>query len=304
MRIFLCARICFFFLLVLAACASPLDSTPPIIFSRDFVTPSPAPRASVAPLPTLTQNFSATPRVVGSPAPTVPSNFKLLAHNSLDARRNNGGLAIANNCAYVGSRGGAQPIAVLDISNPTQPTLIGRVTLARGMDARELRAVSDLNLLVVMTIDLGANQRAANGVHLYDIRDCRAPKFIAAFDFGDVAPHEFHLWRDPQRPARLLAFVAMFSAARGIQVIDLSDPVRPTRVVEWNYGVTIHSISISDDGTRAFIAAWDAGLLIADSSEIAESKSNPTLRAISHLPYANSSTHSAVSIPARRLVIL
>ncbi|MBI3538001.1 MAG: hypothetical protein HY070_10645, partial [Chloroflexi bacterium] len=134
--------------------------------------------------------------------------------------------------------------------------------------------------------------------------DCRAPKFIAAFDFGVVAPHEFFLWRDPQRPARLLAFVALFSAANGLQVIDLSDPARPTRVVEWNLGVVVHSLSVLDDGTRAFIAAWDAGLLIADSSEIAESKSNPTLSAISHLPYANSSTHSAVSIPARRLVIL
>ncbi len=243
--------------------------------------------------------------ILSTPTPADAFTFRLIGRNDLGARRANGGLAIARDCAYVGSRGGDGAIAIVDISTPANPSLVGRIPATRGIDPREVRAVNDLNLLVVMTMGVVA-QPAANGLHLYDIRDCRAPKFIAAFDFGDNPPHEFYLWRDPQRPARLLAYVAMFST-RGIEIIDVSDFARPTRLAQWNEAPragVMHSVSVSNDGRRAYIANWDAGLLIADSSEIAEGKPSPTLRAISHLPYANSSTHSAISIPARRLLIL
>ncbi len=253
---------------------------------------------TLAPITTPGLVSTRTPTAVVAPTAAISaSGFRLIAHHNLNGRAANGGLALAGRCAYVGSRGGESAVAIVDVSNPTRPVLAGKLSF-NGIPT-ELRASADLGLLIVTT-------SGADGLHTFDIRDCLHPARL-----GEVAlpssPHEFFLWRDPQRPMRILAYVAMFSSRDGLHVVDLSDPKRPTLILTWtvpNLSGLLHSIALSDDGRRAYISYWSGGFLLADTSELAEARANPHMRLIGKLGYAPAATHSAVRVPGRSWLIL
>jgi hypothetical protein len=167
----------------------------------------------------------------------------------------NAGLAVAGECAYVGGRAAGLPVLVLDIADPTAPQVVRALPAIAGSTARELRAAGDLGLLVVLQYRLAGG---SNSLTLYDIRDCRRPVRTGTYDFGPLQPHEFFLWRDPQQPGRVLAYVATFAAAPGLVVVDLSQPATPRwlgrfeepRAAEGN----THSVSLAHGGALALVA--------------------------------------------------
>src|SRR5258705_8926768 len=90
--------------------------------------------------------------------------FQLVGHSDLGARGMNAAIAIAGDVAYVGSRIDNVPIAIVDIGDPSRPTVVGAIGPETGeglptLSSRELRAVPDLDLLVVM------NLRCSPGLH-------------------------------------------------------------------------------------------------------------------------------------------
>jgi hypothetical protein len=235
--------------------------------------------------------------VVTSPETTQPG-FRPVSHLNPGRNRANGGLAIARNCAYVGSRSD-NDVQIIDISDASHPQLSVHLAIPAATTAIELRANAARNLLVVAT-------GGADALHLYDIHDCLKPVHLSEVRLPS-APHEFYLWRDPANPARLLAYVAMFTSANGLHVIDLSNPAQPAALLTWgvpSLSGLLHSISLSDDGRRAYISYWSGGLLVADTADLASSLSHPQIRLLGKLAYAPMSTHSAVRIPGRSLLAL
>src|SRR5262249_59597710 len=103
------------------------------------------------------------PAVENIPAPGVMNNLQLVGSNPLVdpllgiPRGMNAGLALAGNCAFVGSRNGFQDTLVLDISNPASPALVGSLPHIPGATARELKALDDLNTLVVENFRRGGD---------------------------------------------------------------------------------------------------------------------------------------------------
>jgi len=245
---------------------------------------------------------------VSAVSPTA--TLELVGRNPLGGRGMNAALAIADHCAYVGSRNDAAP-QVVDIADPGSPQLVGNLMAHPGSTPRELRTVPALRELAVLFYRLNGG---LNGLDLYRWgASCATPALVGHYDFGSAAPHEFFLWQDPARPARVLVFVAMFAAApQELQVVDISDPVTPTRVGGWavpsSYGhAPLHSIDISVDGRTAYLSLWTGGLIVADSSAFATGQANPVLRPLtppgSALKTPPGNVHSVVPLPGQPRVL-
>ena len=250
---------------------------------------------------------AATPAATGTLGPTSRGrieNFTLVGHQALSGRGWNGGIALDYPCAYIGSRR-LPAIAIVDVSDPSQPALAGEVGLAPGTQPVELRAVPDLGLLVVL------NFSPALSLLTFDIHDCRHARPLGSLALGAV-PHEFYLWRDPAQPARLLAYMAMWNQTPDLNVVDLTDPAKPSVIGQWSAAAdgaagTLHSLSLTPDGTRAYLAMWGGGFRVADTSDFALGRPQPKLRllgATALLPPPGHDVHSAVALADPRYVLL
>jgi hypothetical protein len=250
--------------------------------------------------------------VVAASAPAsaagLPASLQVVGHDDLGARGLNAGLALADHCAFVGSRGQGA-VLIEDVSDPAHPHGVGSLP-GRGLTtARELRAVAGGRLLVVLSYQLGGG--GANRIDLYQwTTDCAQPSLAGSYDFGRRPPHEFFLWRQPGG-ARTLLFVTMFSGGAGdLQVIDATTPSHPALAGTWTppRGL-LHSISLSDDGRRAFLSLWRGGLLVGDVSQFTSGAPNPQLSLLTPAasalpPLAGGNVHSAVQLPGRDLVLI
>lgn len=103
----------------------------------------------------------------------LATTLELVGHDTIGSRGLNAGLAVAGKCAYVGSRGQG-PVAIVDVSDPANPRDAGSIAGRPNTTARELRAVDDLHVLVVMSYALGAG--GANRFDFYRWQsDCTRP---------------------------------------------------------------------------------------------------------------------------------
>jgi hypothetical protein len=240
----------------------------------------------------------------------LPASLEVVGQNALNSRGMNSALTLADTCAYVGSRADAAPL-VVDIANPAAPLVVGQLTAHPGSTPRELRAVASLREIAVMFYSLNGGP---NGLDFYRWEaDCRTPALVGHYDFGTHSPHEFYLWQDPQRPSRVLLFVAMFGASGGaLNVLDISDAARPALMGAWSvpagYGSPpLHSIALSADGRTAFLSLWTGGLALADASEFTGGTSGATLHVVTpaagryRTPPGN--VHSAVPVPGQAAVL-
>jgi hypothetical protein len=231
----------------------------------------------------------------------LADNFSVVGHTSLDRRGMNSPLAVAGRCVYVGDRYYSQSadepvrpdggIAIVDAADPAHPRQVGVIPPVGLSTQRELRADAGLGILVVEGyspfIDgaVGSSE-SLNYLKVYDIHDdCTRPRLLSTYDFGPRAPHEFFLWKDPNRPGRALAYVTFTIYSPDLLVLDLSDPASPALAGAYDLGVDqthktvdfvdesgsgyLHSLAVSDDGTRAYLATWDYGYYELDTSMLA-----------------------------------
>jgi hypothetical protein len=128
-------------------------------------------------------------------------------------------------------------------------------------------------------------------------------------------PHEFFLWSDPasDRDGRTLAFVAMWGHAPNLRVVDLSDPAAPAIIATWDAAAEtgipsrIHSLTVTPDGDRAYLADWDNGLMALDTSAVARNVENPAISLLTPpsawLMPLGGNLHSAVVAPGGEFVV-
>lgn len=248
------------------------------------VTPSSTPAA-----PTPTPATGARPTLAAA-LPGTSQGFDLVGHNTLAGVGWHAGLALHDHCAYVGNRrsGGA---SIVDIGDPAVPTVIGTIPFGLEGQPVELRTLPARDLLVAA--DFG-NARLVT----YDVADCANPVQVGALEMPG-APHEFYLWTDGER---VLIYGAMFDHADAdLIVVDVTDPTVPEEVTRWHMRTSdidglLHSLAISPDGNRAYLALWSGGVLVAeiDLPEIRIIRDNngtvhpaPFVAAHSAVPLAN-----------------
>ena len=255
------------------------------------------------------------------PAPSkygTAKGFQLVGHTSLGNRGMNSPIAVAGSCVYVGDRGERAGIAIVDVRNPAKPRQVGTIPPKSGSTQRELRADAGLGLLVVMTYSLdGIGSTAGNYLHLYDIRNCAKPALLSTVDFGPRSPHEFFLWKDPKKPGRALAYITFTIYTPDLVVYDLTNPkaptlagafdtvadnVRPLNALDSSGGY-LHSLSISDDGTRAYMGTWDYGMYVADTTTLAMGSPGAVVPIGAPATYLGN-VHGGVKVPGKPYAVL
>lgn len=286
-----------------------------------------------------------TDQVLRTPPVTIGTaqsnlNFELVGQHGLRTRGNNAAIALAGNCVYVGNRGfDSERVYIVDVTNPATPFDAGFVTdtALTGATTREVRTSPSNHLLVIMTYGPLGSRNGLNALRLYDISDCRRPALRGILDLGLIRPHEFFLWEDPVRPGRVIAYVTTPFGPPQLVVADLSNPSAPALVTAWEglypqpvgaeaensfLASYLHSLSISPDGRRGYLAYWDAGYYEIDTSLIADAFPRPVIVAVTPVKQAagmgvgyafranaddpdpvrlvnKGNTHSAVPLPDR-----
>lgn len=210
-----------------------------------------------------------------------------------------------DDCAYYGTlftfeRETEPGAVVIDASNPEQPFVSDILTTPGVMDPHESLKVNEARGLLG-AVDTGPNydtEGSGTGGYfdVYDVKtDCAKPKLLASVDLFDegVKGHEGDFSPDG------MTYYATYpggdltpGAPGGFYAIDISDPTQPRLLFRNEADVgAIHGLSVSDDGTRAYVSNLDlgkfpgngpaaTGLHIYDVSEIQARKPNPTIRRI------------------------
>jgi hypothetical protein len=268
-------------------------------------------------------------------------SFELVGHDPLGNRGMNAALAVHGDHAYVGSRTDGKPwgtdlnlngagILVVDVSDPASPQVVHEIGPPdQGVEdqtSREMRVWPQQDLLIVQNLASNCSELIhmcsprgslrSDVFTFYDISGDKAaaPEKILEFDPPDN-PHEFFLWVDPFDPDRALMYVGPAAANnRRIQVYDISPVLRgdqPVRVANATTGVPaggLHSLSVNNDGTRAYLAHLTGGFVVFDTSDLANGVTPPELRPLT--PPAQRPTwpgpgaHSAVKLYGREVALV
>jgi hypothetical protein len=244
--------------------------------------------------------------------------FTLVGHTNLGRRGVNSPIAVAGPCVYVGDRQDRNGVAVVDVRNPAKPKQVGVLAPTKGSTQRELRADVGLGILVVMTYStLGIGDTAGNYLKTYDIRNCAKPVLLSTVDFGARSPHEFFLWKDAKHPGRALAYVTFTIYTPDLAVYDLTDPKAPSLAAVFDTGIDsarplnafdssggyLHSLSVSDDGTRAYMGTWDYGFYVADTSTLAARSPGAVVPIGAPATYLGN-VHGGVKVPGKPYAVL
>ena len=235
-----------------------------------------------------------------APAPTGPLTQVGHAALALDAEWL--GMAIAGDHAYVGHRAPVGAVQIIDLHDPTAPTVVG--AMAPDLEIVELHAVADLARLYVL---------ATGGLVIaYDLADPVHPVELGRVTLTTVLPHEMYLWRDPAAPARILGLISsVANTAPGLHVVDLSDPRAMTE--RWaGFASGVHSASLSADGARGFASTLANGMGVFDATTITGAGPIAPTMLTTGLGFVNSCTraheacitHSTVEVPGRPLAIV
>jgi hypothetical protein len=274
-------------------------------------------------------------------ASSMPGRLELLGHDPLLNRGMNAALAVNGRYAYIGSRtDGTHPnseVLIVDVGDPAHPSVVGRIGRPNednvGESSRELRVLPDQNLLLILNhgcselIHACANGTQASRnivtstIRFYDIAGAHGadPQLVATYTPTRTeaqTPHEFFIWSDPQRPGRKLLYeTAPSTEASGKQnlyVVDISRAREGvikeiatwnTKIGDPNADTRLHSLTLSNDGRRAYLAYLGGGFLVADTSDFVDDRPNPAVRLITpaanRAHWGNPGAHSAIGLPGR-----
>ena len=279
-----------------------------------------------------------------SSTPGTSRNFDVVGQNAFFNRGMNSATAIYHNYLYVTNRSDASPghthpgILVVDIARPARPRVVSEIgppaAANIGESTREARVWPQQRLLIVQNVACSKvlHDCTATPVtptfRFYDLsgRNAAQPQLIASYTPARV-PHEFLLWVDPKRPGRALLYYTHSTTSAdpnepSIFVVDISEARAGVfrEVARWtgtplyspadraNRDVFVHSLDLSSDGTRAYVAHWGGGMPVLDTSDLAADRPNPEIRMLT--PPANSplwpniSAHAIDRVPGRPLVLV
>jgi hypothetical protein len=191
-------------------------------------------------------------------------------------------------------------VAALDMANPAKPVLTDSLETPAMQSPHESLVLNQKRGLLMAV--MGNPFFAPGVVDVYDVNaDCRHPVLAASAPVG-VLGHESGFAPDGK------TFYAASLGGGTLTAIDVTNPTTPTPVFVGRYDT--HSLSISDDGNTAYLAAGPgyprtelglasdfAGLIVLDVSEIQARKVNPQPKLIGSL------TWKSVTIPQNTIPV-
>lgn len=245
------------------------------------------------------QALTTSARAADLPAPAekAPGAFEQVGHNPLLARGMNSALAVLGDYAYVGSRTDGSHtnsgVLVVDVGDPSKPEVVNEIGPPEegnpSESSRELRILPEQKLLLVLNHGCSelihrcaspANTGRSvlpSTIKFFDIAgaNARRPKLVSTYSPSRSAPqqpHEFFVWSDPKRPGRVLMYSTTpstdSSGRDNLIVTDLSrarEGMFPevakftTKIGNPERDNRLHSLTVSHDGRRGYLATSGAG---------------------------------------------
>ncbi len=188
----------------------------------------------------------------------------------------------------------------------------------------------DLAVVAVRLCDTSERSRlqdAVRGLALYDVTDPTAPVLLSTFSSGartqgihelDVVAHD--------DGSLLVAATALQSerhtdgAAGDLRIVDITDPTVPVALADWDLRrdgpielvdemlaavyddleLHIHDATWTEDGTGLWLAAWDAGVVLLDTTDPAQPS---MVTAFGFDPETEGNAHSVAADSAAGLLI-
>ena len=263
-------------------------------------------------------------------------NFQLVGHTSLFDRGENAAIAMYDHYIYVGSRSDGthlhSGVEVVDVGNPSSPAILGEIalpaTLSVGYTSRELRVWPQQKMLAVIYFGCSALIHACvsgqdtgaqplQEMEFFDLSGAHAgaPALVSTYK-PSATPHEMFLWVDPVHAGRALMYwTSPNNSAKQLVVTDISgwrtgsftEVATFSAVPDYsadelsNFDVRLHSLSISPDGTRGYLAYLGGGVLIIDTSDLAGAVAKPAIHLVTPVSgrafWDYEGAHSTVAIP-------
>ena len=244
----------------------------------------------------------------------------------------------SDTCAVTGTSGCPHlhpGVQIVDVADPSDPDVVGEIGPPDegtvGQTSRELRVWPQQKLLLVMNFRCSPFLHACADtpfpgkydITFYDLTDPVHPKLVSSYA-PSRKPHEMFLWVDPTNANRALLYTsngsgthteviaADISGARQgkfkeIAKFSADDLYTPDEHKACGLDIFVHSLSISPDGTRGYLAYWCGNFLVVDTSDLAKNVRSPKIRLITPVPnrptWPNPHGHSAVKVPGRPFVL-
>ncbi len=265
----------------------------------------------------LSQASGVAPVTGAGVSDPVSEGFELVGHEPLFDRGMNAALAVHDGYVYVGNRTDGQPqhrnpgILVVDARDPAAPEVVHEIGAPDagliGETSRELRIWPQQELLMVLNFGCSSLIHACVGGEamgsrftFFDIsgEKAAAPELVATYE-PSRTPHEFFLWVDPAAPDdRALLFFTTPTSSRtnpNMIVADISG-ARDGEFTETPWVADfeaqtlpdsderedrrLHSIGVTNDGTRTYLAFLGAGFLVLDTSQVAANVPEPAIELV------------------------
>jgi hypothetical protein len=253
----------------------------------------------------MTARGSRAPASTLGVAQPVLDNFELVGHTDLGGTDTNGDVWVHGDYAYVGTWGdpcNGLGVKVIDVSDPANPALIGRIgarahTSAEDVVVRSVSTPSFTGDLAAIGIQrCGGGEKlddALFGTQYWDVTHPADPEKLSSIGFatGGGGTHELDLF---QRGGNVYSLNATPQTeafdphpAGEFRIVNVTDPTHPVQLTAWgaiehglaggvydglgNYGLIFdHSVRASADGTKAFVSYWDLGVLTFDITDPAD----------------------------------
>ena len=196
------------------------------------------------------------------------------------------GFAWSDQCAYYGTDNNpkqAHPgVAVVDATDRGHPQATGYLNSRAMLEPWESLKVNPTRHLLGATKGLG---RSVDDKYyaFYDVTDCAHPALLSDIEVPGSIGHAGNFTPDGR------TYFGTYTLGPGVTVLDVSDAAHP-KVLLQTAAYTVHDLSFSDDGNRAYFTQLPLGpnpprngLVIVDVSDIQARRPNPQIRTVSTL---------------------
>lgn len=259
-------------------------------------------------------------------------NFRVLGHHDLGLSETNADVWVHGNFAYVGTWGdpcNGRGVKILDVSDVSDPQLIGTLAARAGTSAEDMvaRRVSTPffsgDLMAVGIQRCGEDPALDTqefGLQLWNVTNPYAPVFLTEFGVGtgQGGVHELDLFARGDRVYALVAhpFSEWFdpSGHGDFMIIDVTNPSFPVMTADWGAGANgfsrgpywgqgsfgsmfAHSARASANGKKAYVSYWDLGVLTFDISDVTDPV---LLTRTTYEPWEDGDAHSMTPYKNRR----
>jgi len=185
---------------------------------------------------------------ITTPEAPVPISFTDTLGYAITSLAASGNILFASE--YSGGRDGAGGLLIFDVSNPSLPIQVGRLS-PQQHDLGRVALVDENHVAILDSLFIQQPWQTKYFLQIVDVSNPAAPARIGSVEVHNLADITV---------AGPLVYLTAEEA--GLQVVDISDLTAPRIVAVYDSPGTAWGVSVS--GSRAFLADGEAGLQVLD----------------------------------------